>query len=98
MEASPSDLEADSEASLFRAVPKNPASRMCPILRQTQPQRANPDDQRTAVIAAAVRQPGLALAPGSVTSNITSMPCPLRRSAFPLKLQHTIRRGEGGCS
>jgi hypothetical protein len=33
-EASPSDLEADSEASLLRAGPKDPASRMCPILQQ----------------------------------------------------------------
>jgi hypothetical protein len=41
MEASPSDLEADSDTSLFRAVPKDPASRMCPILRQTQPQNAS---------------------------------------------------------
>ena len=74
MKASPSDLEADSEASLFWAVPKDPASRMCPILRHTQPQCANPDDQRTAVIAAVVRHPGLALALGPVTSKITSMP------------------------
>jgi hypothetical protein len=37
---------------------------VCPILRHPQPQCANPDDQRTGVIAAAVRQPGLALALG----------------------------------
>ena len=73
MEASRSDLEADSEASLLRAGPKDPASRIRPILRP-QPQCANPDDQRTAVIAAVVRHPGLALAQGPVTSKITSMP------------------------
>jgi len=50
---------ADNEASLLRAGPKDPASRIRPILRP-QPQCANPDDQRTAVIAAAGRQPVLA--------------------------------------
>ena len=65
MGALPSNLEAGSEASLFRAGPKDLASRIRPILRHTQPQRANPDDQRTPVIAAGVRQLGLALALGA---------------------------------
>ena len=44
----------------MRAGPKDPASRICPFLLHPQPQCANPDDQRKAVIAAAVLRPGLA--------------------------------------
>jgi len=40
-EAFPPDLEADSEASLLRAGPKDPASRIRPILRRLVPISSN---------------------------------------------------------